>query len=353
MLRILPEERVAILHLIENEASHLTTAREPVHYMIYGRNAEHNNINTVSDNLRKVRRAALRLASQFQNDVSRNRRCNGHMEENKENRTSEFCDDFYQPQNYIQMHKADESRSSGVTSLNLMEGSDADAVDDQNKELDKVLPNGKMIISIRLLCSPPNYKAQNFHFDYGQDFETVHTMFVAITPSVVGNSTELLRWNDGEVATKARHISRRRNRLVIDKDVIFTDNKEPTSTSENDVIATKKPDDVIVTRKPDLISLEMEQWDIAVVKTSHHFHRRGDTFASNFTRLMLNIDLADAPDERLTEVDDVVRNDVKDVEDDDFVCIDTLRSLTEERICGTEIIDNMYEQDIVLVGKLY
>ena len=172
-------------------------------------------------------------------------------------------------------------------------------------------------------------------------------MFVAVTPSVVGNSTEILRWSDEKVAEKIHQDSRRRNKLVLNRDIILTDQQPVMEEDEdNDPYTIKTP-------TPKLVSLQLSPWDIAVVKTSHHFHRRGATMTSNFTRLTLNIDLADATDIREDDRTHVNETDKTQGERNEFVCIDTVRSMEDDRICGTDIIDNMYEQDIVLVGNLY
>ena len=161
MVRMRPDEREAVRDLLNNEAKHVKTATEPVHYMIYGRNAETFD-KTVPKNIQRVRKAVYRLATAFKNERSKNKN-------NRNN--SEFplsCqreEGFYAAENYIQVFKGD----------------GADEVENDEMEsdpsLDGVLPNGKIIISVRLLCSPPNYKAQNFHLDYGQDFTTVSFFF--------------------------------------------------------------------------------------------------------------------------------------------------------------------------------
>jgi len=168
----------------------------------------------------------------------------------------------------------------------------------------KVAP-GMDVISVRLLFSPAGAPAQPFHLDFARHFSDVRTLFVAISSATVLNCTEVLNLG----SHNAEFVSRARKAAATGS-------------------AACKLEDCM-DRCIGVEPLLLDRWQVCMLQTSHAFHRRGAN-CSDFIRITFNVDVACVS------------------ESPDFVDVDMQRSLSQHRLCGRDVIDDLDEQDVSL-----
>eukprot|EP01065_Artemidia_motanka_P052702 TRINITY_DN958_c3_g2_i1.p1 TRINITY_DN958_c3_g2~~TRINITY_DN958_c3_g2_i1.p1 ORF type:complete len:239 (+),score=10.57 TRINITY_DN958_c3_g2_i1:415-1131(+) len=183
-------------------------------------------------------------------------------------------------------------------------GCDADVWGVVSRLVQKTVP-GLDVLSVRLLVSPPGSPAQPWHIDYAQDFRTVWTILLGLTPSTELNCTELLRFGTPGDGVELELLERARKQA-----------------------APLRRDDWS-SQPHSIVPLVLEQWEAVVLQTSHCFHRRGPNRTSEF-RITLNVDCAPAASAA------------------EWICVDTQRSLNAGRVCPREQVDDLGEQDCYL-----
>jgi hypothetical protein len=168
-----------------------------------------------------------------------------------------------------------------------------------------------VVVSVRVLFSPPNAPPQAFHLDYAKELRSIDTFFVAVTPSTCENCTEILQFASDETETSVReHALASRVPL------------EPHEWQLPSAAALR------------VVPILMRRWDSVVLRTTSAFHRRSAN-RSGFLRVTFNVDVA---------VDDAAGAA------DGFVCVDTQRSLATGRVCPHSAVDELGEQDVFLRG---
>lgn len=239
------------------------------------------------------------------------------------------------------------------------------------------------IVSIRVLFAPPDCEPQSFHLDYGQAFEAVDTVFVALTSVAADNCTEVLQWQSPGDAAAALDYARRLGGCVDGRDLL-----SHISACRGAQAGACIAGDAPLAR---VAPLESARWGVWVVPTSHCFHRRGPTLhgEGGAVRVTLNIDVARATGSlggaladpavgpgsgscaqgsgecataSTSEGSSSSRTDEEGEETAAlrrfeaslaaFVCVDTQRALQTGRVCGQESVDDLSEQDIYLHGDL-
>jgi len=160
----------------------------------------------------------------------------------------------------------------------------------------------KEILSVRILVSPKNCEPQGWHLDYRGELEGAKTIFVALTQCDETNSTEYLEFHS------------ERDKCLFEQNV--------RSKSSNTSVPVRN-----VIKK----CLIMKPHDIVFMDTSHIPHRRGPTFQSQYTRIVLNIDVSDI-------------KELHTYYDSDFV-----DSLANGSIASRKVVDNLHSEVVVEV----
>ena len=163
------------------------------------------------------------------------------------------------------------------------------------------------ILSVRILVSPKGCEAQQYHLDYKRDSEfDCRTLFIALTPSTPENCTEYLEFHQEH----DEYLFQKR----VDK---CSDASELTTIPVTNV------------RKKCLI---VKPHDIVFMNTSKIPHRRGPTFHSTFTRIVLNIDITPHIKE------------LSKFEDTDY-----LDSLSNGCIASQKVVDDLHSEIVIEV----
>jgi len=163
------------------------------------------------------------------------------------------------------------------------------------------------ILSVRILVSPKGCEAQQYHLDYKRDSQfDCRTLFVALTPSTPENCTEYLEF-------KNEHDE-------------FLFQKRVDKCSDASGMTTIPVTNV---RKKCLI---VKPHDIVFMNTSKIPHRRGPTFHSTFTRIVLNIDITPHIKE------------LSKFEDTDY-----LDSLSNGCIASQKVVDDLHSEIVIQV----
>ena len=162
------------------------------------------------------------------------------------------------------------------------------------------------ILSVRILVSPKGCEAQQYHLDYKRDSQfDCRTLFIALTPSTPENCTEYLEFNQEH------------------DEYLFQKRVDKCSDASG---LTTIP--VTNVRKKCLIVKP----HVVFMNTSKIPHRRGPTFHSTFTRIVLNIDITPHIKE------------LSKFEDTDY-----LDSLSNGCIASQKVVDDLHSEIVIKV----
>eukprot|EP00928_Gymnodinium_smaydae_P005788 TRINITY_DN11992_c0_g1_i1.p1 TRINITY_DN11992_c0_g1~~TRINITY_DN11992_c0_g1_i1.p1 ORF type:complete len:344 (-),score=40.86 TRINITY_DN11992_c0_g1_i1:80-1111(-) len=182
------------------------------------------------------------------------------------------------------------------------------------------------ILSVRLLVAPPSCAAQDWHLDY-RSYPDLHTqtVFVAMTPCVEDNCTEMLMPVNEAASRRLDHEVAR----VLQPDVASGEQCSGSDASQS-VCARRVQ---CPAKDFHLRSLLLDRFDVACVATSMLPHRRGETFAATQTRVVLNIDFTTCSADALLKTG--------------FVDDDAVTAMEFEGVVGQHIVDDLHSEVVV------
>jgi hypothetical protein len=168
------------------------------------------------------------------------------------------------------------------------------------------------ILSVRLLISPVGCDRQLWHLDWVRSFTETRFLLLPVgVPFTAENSLELLDVGGKENTDALAEIAK-------------------AAASENRHV---KPDEwqhlSHLQKQAKTVPLLLDSWQLALVKNTHAFHRRGRN-VSNYARVTFNMDMGPV------------------AQKPGFVDIDLVRSKGKGRLAPWEEIDNLEEEDAVL-----
>lgn len=164
------------------------------------------------------------------------------------------------------------------------------------------------ILSVRLLISPPGCDKQRWHLDFVKSFTDAMAALIPVTPSTAENPYEVLDLGGKQHTDALAEIARAAGR--------------PLETDEWQHLAPLQ-------QHAKAVPLLLDSFELALVKNSHAFHRRGRN-SSNYSRITFTVDMAPM------------------WQDPKFVDLDSLESRERGRVAPSQEIDELDEQDAAL-----
>ena len=206
-------------------------------------------------------------------------------------------------------------------------------------------PSAPVILSVRLMVSPPKSPAQSWHLDYAGTSAKCRSVFVNVSKSTFDNCTEHIEFlnSDDEIdcinKSKMYFAKRRTEEVNLDDREVLENSKQGEPEVEAEDSSPVSPclkSEIDLQSLPSISDYEHkigpligDEFSIFHALTCQKFHRRSEN-RSDFTRITLGIDYS-----------------LEESSAENFVCIDTKYSIGKgDSVVGKDIIDSLDDYDL-------